>query len=233
LRYDLSRIDKDERQMGQFGAAAQVIGKSLSDWWYAWVNLALINVVWALCCASIVLAPPATLGLFYAANQLAHGHTPDMHDFIAGARRYFLRSWLWAALNVAVAVLTWTNFRFYSQLETDWAALPLSLSLMIAVVWILTQFYALPFLIEQDQKKLRVALRNGLFTALASPLFTFVVGGFAVLAAVISGMLVALLFLGGPALIALLGNNAVLERLETFGVRQRPQAQPDQPQDDR
>jgi hypothetical protein len=74
---------------------------------------------------------------------------------------------------------------------------------------------------EQERKHLGMALRNGLFTALAAPGYTTVVAGVAALIAALSVAVVAPLFLGGPCLIAALGNRAVRERVETYRVRER------------
>ena len=51
------------------------------------------------------------------------------------------------------------------------------------------------------------------------------VAGLAALVAALSVVVVAPLFLGGPCLIAALGNRAVRERLETYRVQEREAAQ--------
>lgn len=208
--------------MAQLSASVQVIRRSLGDWWYDWVNLALINVVWVLAVLTIALAPPATLGAFYATNQLARGRSVSVGDFIAGFRRYFLLSYAWAAANAAAALLVWSGIRFYSQFGADWSLILLLVVIAIGLGWLVVQFYTLPYLIEQEQRNVLVALRNGLFTGLASPLYTLVLAIFSGAIIALSLALVALIFLGGPCLIALLANHAVRERLVTFGIRPQP-----------
>lgn len=39
-------------------------------------------------------------------------------------------------------------------------------------VWLVVRFYALPYLMEQEHKSLRLALRNGFSTLLAAPGYT-------------------------------------------------------------
>jgi hypothetical protein len=85
---------------------------------------------------------------------------------------------------------------------------------------------------EQEQKRLRSALRNGLFTALAAPGYTLVVVGLTVLTIALSVGFVFPLFFGAPCLIAVLGNRAVLERLEVFGVREQEATQGEHQQDE-
>ncbi|MBI5671444.1 MAG: DUF624 domain-containing protein [Chloroflexi bacterium] len=214
--------------MGQLSASVYVIRRALADWWYDWVSLALINVVWALAVLTLVLAPPATLAAFYATNQLAQGRSVSVSDFVSGFRQYFLLSYAWAAVNVMAAVLVWSGIRFYGQFGADWSLLLLLLVVAIGLGWLVVQFYALPYLMEQEQRNVLVALRNGLFTGLASPLYTLVLAIFSGAIIALSLALVALIFLGGPCLIALLANHAVRERLVTFGIRPQPNSSGDQ-----
>ncbi len=199
----------------------QVIAGALSDWWDDWVNMALISLVWLLCWVTIVLGPPATFGLYYVTNHLAHGRSLGLRGLLEGGRRYFLESWLWMLLNLVVAVVLAVNVWFYGQLDADWARIVQAFPLFLSLAWLVVQFYALPYLMEQKEESLKLALRNGLFTFLAAPGYTAVVAGLAALIAVLSVWLVAPVFLGGPCLIATLGNRAVRERLETYRARER------------
>jgi membrane protein implicated in regulation of membrane protease activity len=81
---------------------------------------------------------------------------------------------------------------------------------------------------EQESKHLGIALRNGLFTALAAPGFTLVVVGVGALIVVLSVVLIFPLFLGVPCLVILLGNRAVIERLGTYQVREKEAGQVNQ-----
>jgi len=199
----------------------QVIVWALSDWWDDWVNMALISVVWLLCWVTIVIGPPATFGLYYVTSRLAHGRSLGLRGLLEGGRRYFLKSWLWMLLNLLVAVVLVVNVWFYGQLDADWAAIVQVFPLFLGLIWLVVQFYALPYLMEQKEESLKLALRNGLFTFLAAPGYTAVVAGLAALIAVLSVWLVAPIFLGGPCLIATMGNRAVRERLETYRARER------------
>jgi uncharacterized membrane protein YesL len=95
------------------------------------------------------------------------------------------------------------------------------IALVIGVGWLVVQFYALAFYVEQEDKRLRVAWRNGLFTALASPIYTLILTLFVAGLLFLSVSIPALVFVGVPAVIALLANRAVNERLETFRIRTR------------
>jgi len=199
----------------------QVVAQALSDWWDDWINMALISLIWLLCWVTVVLGPPATFGLYYVTSQLAHGRSLGLRGLVEGGRRYLRQSWRWMLLNLLVAVVVVTNVWFYGQFDANWAAIVWPFPLLLGLAWLVVQFYALPYLMEQETESLRLALRNGLFTLLAAPGYTVVVAGLAALVAVLSVVLVAPLFVGGPCLIAALGNRAVQERLETYRVREQ------------
>ncbi len=199
----------------------QVVAQALRDWWDDWINMVVINLVWLLCWLTIVLGPPATFGIYYVTNQLAHGQSLGLRGMIEGGKRYFFHSWLWMLLNLAAGLLVTVNMMFYQQFASVWAQFLQAFHVFLGLTWLVVQFYALPYLMEQERKHLGMALRNGLFTALASPGYTLVVAGLAALVVVLSLLLVIPLFLGGPCLIAALGTRAVRERLETYRVRER------------
>ena len=73
----------------------------------------------------------------------------------------------------------------------------------------------------RDNKSLKLALRNGAFTVLAAPGYTIVVTGVVALLIVLSMLMVFPLFMGIPCLITVIGNRAVMERMEIYGVRER------------
>lgn len=207
--------------MAQLPAPFQAILQSLRDWWDEWLNMLVIGVVWFVCLLTVLLGPPAILGLYHVTHALAHGESLGVSGLIAGGRRYFLKGWLWALVNLVAAILLFANLLFYGQIDAVWSRLVQGLFLGLSVLWLVVQFYALPYLMEQEQQQVRLALRNGLLTVLASPGYTLVVVGVAALISLLSLLLVIPLFLGAPGLVALLGSRAVLERIETYGVHER------------
>jgi hypothetical protein len=204
--------------MGQISAALEVLRRALADFWYQWVILILVNTLWLLCCVTVVLAPPATFGLFYVTNELANGRGAGYPDFVTGLKRYFAVSWLWALINGIAALLVWANTQFYGQIVASWSLMLLLITVALVLGWILVQLLTVPYVIEQERKRLLVAMRNALFTLLATPLFSLVmliiIGTFIVAAASIP----IILLLGGPAFVTLLCNRAVVNRLQAFGI---------------
>lgn len=209
-------------------APLRVIRAALADWWYSWATLAAINVLWLLACITVVLAPPATFALFHTTYELVMGRGIAVGDFVRGIRLHFVRSWLWGLLNVLVAVLFYANLRFYGSIDADWTSPLLVLSLALAAVWMMVQLYALAYLMFLQQPSLRIALRNGLYTLLASPVYSLVIGAaFALLIYLCVNVVIVTLF-GGPVLIAVLGNHAVRERLRAYKITPVPESPSDE-----
>jgi hypothetical protein len=207
--------------MGQMSAALDVLRRALADFWYQWVILLLVNTLWLLGCLTVIFAPPVTFALFYVTNELAHGRGAGYSDFITGLKRYFALSWLWAFINVAAAFLVWVNTRFYGQIVSSWSLALLLITAALAIGWVSVQLLTIPYIIEQERKRLPVAMRNALFTLLATPLFSLtmlvIIGALMIAAASIP----IILLLGGPCFITLLCNRAVVSRLQAFGITKR------------
>lgn len=102
--------------MDQIPVSLRVVAQAFSDWWDDWVNMVVINLVWALCWLTIVLGPPATFGLYHVTNGLVEGQAVELRGMLEGIRRYFLHSWTWMLLNLVAAVVVWLNIGFYLQI---------------------------------------------------------------------------------------------------------------------
>ena len=209
--------------MGQISGIGRVLRRALSDGWFRFATMFAVNLLWVLGTLTIVLAPPVLFGMFYVANEAAHSRSTSISDFFSSARRYFFLSWRWGILNLIAAVLFWGNFTLYPRFAGQFTEVVLIATLFLLVAWVSVQFYTIPYLMELEKPSLRVALRNAIYTALASPLLTVVlvlIGGVLVI------VLPALIFFGAGALLALVANHALLERLEAFGLRKQPEYVP-------
>lgn len=205
-----------------------MIGATLATGRTFWKPLLILNTLWLAASATLVLAPPATLALFHCAYEIMQGRsTAIFSTFRQAMQLYLAPSWNWALINFGAAVLLYANVRFYGQLQTSWGA-PLQLiALVVGAAWVTVQLYTLAYLMALEQLLLRTALRNGLFTLLASPLYSLILTVIVVGIGYLCLKLIVILFIGVPALIALLGTYAVRERLRAFKLL--PDSAPDQP----
>jgi hypothetical protein len=128
---------------------------------------------WVFIFVPIVLASPATGGLYYATNQLAHDREGGLSVYWEGLKRYIWPSYRWGVLNLVVASLFTLNILFYG--DVSWRIAPyLRIAFVIsAIFWGVLQMYTFPFMIEQEEPHLKTALRNSLVAVARFPLRSF------------------------------------------------------------
>jgi uncharacterized membrane protein YesL len=201
-----------------------LIWKALRVWWDGWLSLLLYGLVWLLCWATIVLGPPATFGFFFAVRAWMVEKETRWNLYYQTGKKYFLASWAWFLANLLILFIVFANNVFYDSLGGGMGRLLKAMAILIGFLWATVQFYALPYFVLLEKKNLFIAWKNGLFTILASPLFSLVIcialGAFLFL-----HLTIMPLFFGGPGLIVLLSSMAVEERIEKFGIRERDSQQ--------
>ena len=203
-----------------FTDAWRVVWKSLQEWWDSWVTLLLFGLVWVLCCATIVLGPPATFGFFHAVRWLMAKNETRWDQYFQMGKKHLLTSWLWFITNIFVITVVYANYIFYGALSTDIGRILQGIALGAGFIWVAVQFYALPYYVLLEKKSLITAWKNGLFTILASPFYSLVL--WLVLFVIILLHLTILpILLGGPGLVVLLASIAVEDRIIRFGIRER------------
>ncbi len=211
----------DNPSKSRVPASLRVIGRSIVDWWDGWLDMVLVGVVWFLAQITIVFGPPATFGMYYVVDQMINGQALGIRGLISGAKMYFWKAWLWGIINIFAAATLAVNIYFYGNLQYGWAPIVQVIVFMLGILWYFTQFYTIPYFMEQEIKSVFVAIRNGFLTTLAAPFFSIVVMIMVVLVIVLSAGFVIPLFLGLPGLVPFLGFRALLDRLEAFGLRER------------
>ena len=211
--------------------AFRIFWEALKDFWDELFTLILMNIVTVLLAIPVVTFPPAMAGLWSVANLVAKGRTAHWSDYFEGFRHYFLKAWGLALLNILVAIIVFTNVRFYTPGNAPFDINP-TLSLWVqalfagmALVWLLLQVYPLALLLEQEDQRLRVVLRNAVVLFIAHPGFTIVLVLLMLIVAAISTVIPALWLLGTVALFAVVCNKAVLYLLEPYRERARAEKQ--------
>lgn len=189
--------------------------------------------------ALLVAVPPMTLGVYYVTNRLAHDYVGKFSHIFAGARLYARQAWLLALVNLLIGAVLWANYQFYAPADgprivgiggaeltidpnSTWAVVARSILFSIALVWVYSQLYAMPMLLEQKEPNILFAMRNSLFLAFSSPALTITLTiillllGFLVLLTLpqLLRWLPFLLIL--PSIIAFLTNIAVVQRLKAI-----------------
>src|SRR5690349_8450274 len=56
--------------------------RAIQDWWYALINLAVMNLIWFACIVTVVAGPPATAALLEVARDAAVPQGAELSTFI-------------------------------------------------------------------------------------------------------------------------------------------------------
>ncbi|HEX3053908.1 MAG TPA: DUF624 domain-containing protein [Aggregatilineaceae bacterium] len=187
------------------------------DWWDNMLGIAITNLLWLGLSLTIVGLGPATAGIHGVANSITHGKGQHFEDFVSSTRRYLWISQRWVILNILVGITIYVNLVFYGSGEGLLALGLRTFVVSLTVLWLATQFYVWPFLMEQEDKRLRVAFRNAAFLALASPVYTITMLVLATVVILLSLVTVLPLGVFTVVFLGILGNRAVIERLRVFG----------------
>jgi hypothetical protein len=203
--------------------AWHVVRAALRDTWSDLLTTAVVSLMWLGLTLLVAPAPQAALALFYVGNRLAHGDPTDPGDFWRAFRRYFRLSWRWGALQLGVLVILVGDLVLTARLGGDSTVGRLAQGFYLAALaaWLLLQLYTLAFLFEQEVLSLCVALRNGAVMMGQNPLFSVALG-FLLLALLAVGVVFFFVTSAvGGVFVALVGNHAVLNRLEAQHSEQR------------
>jgi uncharacterized membrane protein YesL len=209
----------------------RVFWEAVKGLWDELFILVLMNIVTLLLALPVVTFPPALAGLWNAANLVAKGKSIHWSDYFEGFRNHFWKAWKLALLNVLVAIVVFTNVRFYTPGIAPFKINP-TLSLWIqalfvgiASLWLFIQLYPMALLLEQEDQRVRLALRNAAVLFMINPGFTIVLALLLLLVAAVSTGFPVLWFVITLALFAVVCNKAVLHLLETYRERVRTEAE--------
>lgn len=180
--------------------ALRMVRYSLRDFWDGFVPLVLMNLLWSLTAAlpvlvlfvlrdidsvlrlaiSAFLALPilvVTGALCFVTNQLSRGGTANWGLFGMGVRRYWAKSLAVGFINIAALLLWVSNLQFYTAvLEGTWTNIVLSLWLVAGFYGALVQIFWFPTILELENEKVLLGLRNAILMVIVSPGFSITLG---------------------------------------------------------
>jgi len=204
----------------------RVIWEGLQDAFDSMAELVIVNILWVLLTVPVITAPAALAGAYYMTNLIAHRKPVSWRTFFEGFRQFFWLSWGWALANLLAGFIVYSNFVFYKQFSGNWVAYVQGIALGAGLLWLVLQVYIFPLLIEQEDRRLRIAIRNSVVLLVSSP-------GLALLLIVLLGLVAGLsLLLQVPLLIitvsfsTFLANWCALHALESVR-KQQERIQPE------
>lgn len=224
--------------------ALRVVRFSLAGFWEEMVLFIALNVLWSLAALlpaspwllvggnpspwflllSVVLALPLPIvsaGLCFVANQTTRAKAVGAQTFVAGVRRYWQKALGVAAINVAVLLLIGSNLRFYSVvLQGAWTNLALGIWLALAGYWLLVQIYWFPLILEMEDDRVLLGLRNALVLVIVTPGFSIAMGLLMLVLLVAGTLLTVPAIMLLASLLLLVANHAT--RLQLARMRKKP-----------
>jgi uncharacterized membrane protein YesL len=183
---------------------------------------ALTGVLLVLMLVLMTVGPnPAAAGIHLWANRLVKEERVEFSLFWEGLRTFWWKALRLFLISMVGFVLLFINALFYLRSESQILQLFGIVWLYAIYFWASMQIYQLPLLIEQEDKRLRLVLRNSFFLALSNFLTTFVVLVVCTVLTVLSLGLTRLIALVTGATVALICTRALhllLERYRTPAV---------------
>lgn len=174
---------------------------------YDFGELMISNILWLLLCLPIITIPPAFAGLYYSTSKLAQKEPSSRKTFFEGFKKYFRSSYYWFFSNLIVVGLLLFNIDVGIQNpDLLWMQFFSGASWVILFAWILIQIYTFPLLIQQDDPRLFLALRNSAVLWFKHIIFNIILSMVIVIVFVISLYLYPLWFVITASLIAYLAN---------------------------
>jgi hypothetical protein len=154
-------------------------------------HLVLAGIFAVLAVIPLIPLPPAMAGLWNVANRVADELAVHWSDYFEGFRRYFWKSLGLALINILVLAILLSNVWFYAPGNNPFNLDPgISLAiqllfLLLTALWLAYQTYPMALLLEQEDQRLRIALRNAGVLFLTRP-------GFGILLALVLAIVIAI-----------------------------------------
>jgi hypothetical protein len=178
---------------------------------YNWLlPLVTINILWFLLSLTVILLPPATVALYDVAYEAKRGRSPEIRLYLRAVRRWLVPGWIWALINVGLALITLFAFSFYSA-QPGAAQIALVICIAYTAVLLLAQVYFWPYVMLRVQVSLRAAARNALFTLLGDAPFVLFYGLLSLFLLATSALLLIPLVILAPVVVAFLSVYSLLD----------------------
>jgi uncharacterized membrane protein YesL len=164
----------------------------------------------------IILPSPAAAGVHYYANRKVNDEHVEFSLVLEGLRAYWWKSLLLFLISLAATAVLVGNIVFYLSQQNDYLRVVAMFFLWVLFLWLVTQMYLLPLLMEQASKSIRLIYRNAFVLALSSPGVSLVLFVLVVVVMLLGLAFLPIIALLVGSLIALMEQRAVVTLLERY-----------------
>jgi uncharacterized membrane protein YesL len=180
------------------------------------------NILWVLLSLPVITAPAAWAALVKMSFLTQTTPSGSLGDMWEAFRTYLRQGLIMGVVNILLVGITVYNLITYWNDNSTVFVVLRGLWFLILALWLMVQFYMWPLYFAMKQPTLAGALRNAVVMVLLNPGFTLSLWLVVILIVLVSTVFfVPLILLTGGAL-ACMATAAVLDRLETAGIRERP-----------
>jgi len=156
----------------------RLMGESITFYLEETFFMVTLGLITLLSCVLILPAPFALAGLWVMAQRNLDGSSGNWQIYKNGIKQYGVRAAGLCGILFIGYVLVATNIWFYNSPLAPFTGTP---AIIMTGLWVLTTvlltgtaFYALTFLIEQEEPNIWLALRNSIYLTLLHPVAIFI-----------------------------------------------------------
>jgi uncharacterized membrane protein YesL len=182
--------------------------------WLASQFIPVPAIVAVLVLISLIPAPPATAGLYYVATHIAREKRIEFNYYWQGFKSYLGLSWKIGAILLVSGAILVVDVMFYLNGANIFYTAIGFLGLWALLFWFTIQIYLFPLMIIQEDKSLKLILKNASLLTLAYPLFALGILIATILMTTVSVLLVILLATLWMPFVALLNSRATVSSLQ-------------------
>jgi uncharacterized membrane protein YesL len=143
--------------------ASQALWWGIKEGFYQLGRLIVLNVTWVLFSLPVITLPAATLALAHSIRIMVVDETNySWKIFLEGFKRYLFSSWRWFFPTILLPVIFIYNLLFFAVENYALSVGIQAANIVMLMIWFVLQTFTLPFLVEQEQPVMRVALLNGI-----------------------------------------------------------------------
>ena len=180
-----------------------------------------MSVLWWLGTVLVLTAAPAMAGINNVFNQPANYRRVDSSFFWDGAKQHIGKGWILYLIMVVVPIALGFNAWFYMQAEGMWRAFAI-FWLWVFLLSLMVGQYLFPLFQQQDEKNIKLVLKNAAILAVRFPLYSFLMLLFHVILLLLSVALTLPVLILTPAMLSISGNFALVGALQEMDLAPQP-----------
>ncbi len=198
-----------------------IMGRTFKGLYDELFLVVLLSVVWWAGTLLIVTAPMTMAGVQLVANRMANYKRVEFGFFWEGARTHIGRVVLLFLIVVLLPPVLMFSVSFYFDRQGWLVILGVVMAWTLLLVLLACQYF-FPLFWQQDQKSLKLVLRNGVLLAVRHPIYSLLIFLFQIMLVVLSVVLVIPIILLLPGLLALSQNFALVGLLQEMDLAPQP-----------